>query len=159
MPAPARPVRPDAGSSNGSSGSNGGSSSAPTGSATSPSPGGSSTGASENDPHLTIVQTSTITGIAPGLEPAQITGRVTNDGAASTYVTTVTVRVAGITVARPGTCDATDFDLLDGTMPVGRTLAPGESADFTGARISFHDKVTNQDACQAAVVNLGYASS
>jgi len=44
-------------------------------------------------------------------------------------------------------------------MPVGVTIAPGASADFTGASISFNDKSVNQDACQSATVELHYLSS
>jgi len=44
-------------------------------------------------------------------------------------------------------------------MPVGQVLAPGDSADFAGARIGFNTKAVNQDACKNALVSLRYVSS
>jgi hypothetical protein len=110
---------------------------------------------------FTIVQTSTMTGLAPGVIPAAITGTITNRGATSTVVTSVTVHIAAVTeaVAAAGTCDASDYILLNADMPVGQTLAPGESADFAGAQIGFNDKTVNQDACRRAFVSLSYVSS
>jgi hypothetical protein len=114
------------------------------------------------DDGLTIVQTSTMTGLAPGVAPAAITGTITNRAATSTVVTAVTVDIAGVTkavAASAGTCDASDYILLGANMPVGQTLAPGESANFAGAQIGFNDKTVNQDACRRAVVSLSYVSS
>lgn len=108
---------------------------------------------------LTIIQTSTMAGLAPGVAPAVISGTITNRGSASTYVAAVTVTITGVTAATVGTCDTSDYLLLDKAMPVGRTLRPGESANFTGARIGFYDKAVNQDACQRAVIHLRYVSS
>ncbi len=108
---------------------------------------------------LTIVQTSTMTGLAPGIAPADITGRITNHGTRNTFVAAVTVSISGVTGPAAGTCDASDYVLLDTVMPVGRTLAPGGSADFAGARIGFYNKTINQDACQHAVIELRYVSS
>lgn len=103
-----------------------------------------------------------MTGMAPGIAPVAITGIVTNDGTGSTFVAAVTVSIASVTknpAAGPGTCDASDYVLLGVAMPVGLTLAQGESADFTGAQIGFNDTTTNQDACRGSVVNLHYVSS
>jgi hypothetical protein len=114
------------------------------------------------DDGVTIVQTSTMTGLAPGVAPVAITGTITNRAATSTVVTAVTVDIAAVTkavAATGGTCDASDYILLGATMPVGQTLAVGESANFAGAQIGFNDKTVNQDACRRAVVNLSYVSS
>ncbi len=111
---------------------------------------------------LTIVQTSTITGLAPGVAPAAITGTVTNRGTTSTLVTAVTVSIAAVTEAvsvTAGVCDASDYVLSSRAMPVGRILSPAESIDFGGAQIAFSEKPINQDACQRAVISLRYVSS
>lgn len=111
---------------------------------------------------LTIRQTSTMTGLGPGVAPAAITGVVVNHGNDSTYVTSVTVSMVSVTktlIHAPGTCDTGDYLLTDVTMPVDQMLEPGQSADFGGARISFRDKSTNQDACQGATIGLRYVSS
>jgi hypothetical protein len=111
---------------------------------------------------LRIVQTSTMTGLAPGVAPVAITGTITNISPDSTLVTAVTVSIAAVTAAAAaaaGTCDASDYVLLAVDMPVGQTLAPGESANFAGARIGFNDKSVNQDACKSALVSLSYVRS
>jgi hypothetical protein len=112
---------------------------------------------------LTITQASTITGLAPDIAPAMITGVVVNSGGDSTFVTSVTVSIATVTLratAVAGVCDASDYVLVDPTMPVGVLVAPGGFTTFAGAKIGFNDKAaSNQDACQGAVVGLSYVSA
>ncbi len=115
------------------------------------------------DNSLTVTQTSTMAGLAPGVAPVPITGRVVNNGPDSTYIDAVTVEITSVTTA-PGTpaaaCDASDYLLLDTTMPVGRTLGPdGGAAPFSGASIGFANKAINQDACQRATVRLRYTAN
>jgi hypothetical protein len=114
------------------------------------------------DNFLTVVQTSVMDGMAPGVVPVAITGIVSNNGTDSTYLTAVDVAITGVVLAAgsaPGTCDASDYVLLDARMPVGRTLEPGASTGFAGASIGFSDKVVNQDACQSATVQLRYIAN
>jgi hypothetical protein len=112
------------------------------------------------DNSLTITQTSTMTGMAPGVAPRLITGVVVNNGPDDTFITVVRVGISSVVKAagaRPGGCDATDYVLLDTRMRVGKMLAPsGGSATFGGARIGFTNKLTNQDACKGASVTLLY---
>lgn len=115
------------------------------------------------DNALTVTQTSTMEGLAPGIAPLPITGRVVNNGPDSTYIDAVTVEITSVSTA-PGTpaaaCDASDYRLLDTTMAVERTLGPdGGSAAFSGASIGFADKPINQDACQRATVHLRYTAN
>ncbi len=110
---------------------------------------------------LTVTQTSTLVGLAPGLPPVGITGLVVNNSLDSTYITAVEVEIVSISArsgSRPGTCDTSDYFLLDTRMLVERTLDPGGSAPFTGAAIGFSDKAVNQDACQHAVIHLLYTA-
>jgi hypothetical protein len=114
------------------------------------------------DAKLTIVQTSTMTGLAPGIAPAAITGTITNHGSEAVHVTEVTVSIAGVVTApgaAAGPCDATDYLLLDPRMPVGRTVPPGGVEPFSGAAIGFNNTSANQDACKSARVDLRYLSS
>ena len=114
------------------------------------------------DTSLRIVQTSTMTGLAPGVAPVLITGVIVNDGDVDIYVAAVTVKIESVTAdlrAAAGTCDVTDYLLLDAVMPVDKSVAPGESLPFHGAAIGFRDKATNQDACQHAGLMLSYVSS
>jgi LPXTG-motif cell wall-anchored protein len=111
---------------------------------------------------LTIVQTSTMNGIAPGVAPAAITGRVLNNGFDSTFIVAITVNVVSVEKgAGPavGPCDASDYVLLDVRMPVGRMLGPREATTFGGASIGFNDKSTNQDACKGATIHLRYVTA
>jgi LPXTG-motif cell wall-anchored protein len=115
------------------------------------------------DNSLTVVQTSTMAGLAPGIAPVPITGRVVNNGPDSTHIDVVTVEITSVSTA-PGTpaadCDASDYVLLDTTMAVDRTLGPdGGSAAFSGASIGFANKPVNQDACQRATVHLLYTAN
>ncbi|WP_156755229.1 hypothetical protein [Actinokineospora pegani] len=111
---------------------------------------------------LRIEQTSVNENLRPGAAPQLISGRVTNDAPESTRVAAITVGIAGVTKARgavAGECDASDYRLTETRMPVARLLGPGESAVFSGARISFVNKDQLQDACQGAEVLLRYRSS
>lgn len=112
------------------------------------------------DNSLTITQTSVMDNLAPGVEPAEIAGLVVNNGPDSTFITAITVEITAVTKragAVDGTCDASDYVLLDTRMPVGRTLAAnGGSTDFSGAVIGFNNKSSNQDACQGATIALRY---
>lgn len=111
------------------------------------------------DEKVRAVQISTINGVAPGADPAPITGTVTNNSTETRYITAVTVSVSSVAKApgsAQGTCDTSDYILTNVRMPVGRTLAPGETTEFTGAKIGFNNKSVNQDACKRATVNLRY---
>jgi hypothetical protein len=111
---------------------------------------------------LTIVQTSTNIGLAPAVQPAGITGRVTNRSNADVYVDSITVGIAAIVKtpdAIAGDCTVSDYTLTTPTMNVGRTLHPSESANFGGAAIGFRSTATNQDPCQGALVRLRFTSS
>lgn len=114
------------------------------------------------DNDLTITQVSTLTGLAPGVPPAPITGVIVNRGAESPIITAVTVSIASVTKAPDavtGPCGPSDYILSNVRMPIGRALPSGGSAQFSGASIQFNDKSTNQDACQGARIKLTYVSS
>ena len=114
---------------------------------------------SEADPSVRVVQTSTMDGLAPGIAPVPITGLVTNTGSATVTVVAVHVTIESVSAdpaSVAGTCDATDYVLLDPHMTVDRTVAPGRSTAFAGASIGFSNKSTLQDACQNATVHLLY---
>jgi hypothetical protein len=110
---------------------------------------------------LTITQTSTIKGLAPGAPPVPITGVVANHGSDSAYITAVTVRIESVVKAPnsvSGRCDASDYVLLAPRMPLNRSIDSRSAEDFAGASIGFRNKSTIQDACQRATVKLRYRS-
>jgi hypothetical protein len=108
---------------------------------------------------LTVVQTSTMQGLAPGVDPVAIAGVVVNNGADRTRIAAVDVEITSVTTSRDssiGVCDTSDYRIVQPRMTVARALEPGGSATFTGAFIGFNDKPSIQDACQHAVVHLLY---
>jgi hypothetical protein len=110
---------------------------------------------------LRIVQTSTMSGLAPGRAPDAITGLVTNNGTEETRIVAILVSIASVTTApgaAAGTCDASDFTLLDPLMLIGVTLPPGGSTTFGGASIGFRNGPMVQNACKGATVGLAYAT-
>ena len=114
------------------------------------------------DNSLTITQTSVMDGLAPGIGPVPITGLVRNDGADSTYISAVQVKIVGVVTAAgspEGSCDVSDFVLLDAVMPVGRTLPPQGATTFAGASIGMRSKSVNQDTCKAATIKLLYTAN
>jgi hypothetical protein len=128
--------------------------------------GSGSASASTTSP-VTVVQTSTITTLAPGVTPVALAGKFTNPNSGPVYVATVTASIASVTKAigaPAGTCDATDFAITYTTgtsMPVNAEIAVGTNqGTWAGAQIAFNDKTsTNQDACKLATVTLAYTAA
>jgi hypothetical protein len=111
---------------------------------------------------LRIDQTSVVVELRPGQAPSPIEGMVTNRKDEPLYVTAVVVSIVGVTLspdAAPGSCDASDYVLLDPEMPVNEMVEPHESVAFSGASIGFLDQPWNQDACQGATVHLAYVTT
>jgi hypothetical protein len=108
---------------------------------------------------FSITQTSTIADLAPGVAAATITGTSTNNGDDSVFLRRVEVRITSVTKAphaAAGSCDASDYVVLNPQMPVNQRVPPQGSVKFTGATIGFNDRSTNQDACKGATVRLTY---
>jgi hypothetical protein len=113
---------------------------------------------------LVVNQTSTLSGLAPGVAPKAIAGNFDNPNDAPTYVNAVTVGIASVTKdagAPAGTCDSTDYTLANATMTVNSAVAAGTGKGaFSGATIQFNSKAgVNQDACKGATVSLAYTIS
>ena len=106
--------------------------------------------------NLAIVQTSTISNLAPNLPAQAIAGTVTNKAENNAYVASVTVSVVGTDKAG---CDASDYTVSNPTMTVAKDLASGGSFDFSGASIAFNNKAENQDDCKGATVELEYVAA
>lgn len=120
---------------------------------------GSGAGAAGTGTNASIVvnQTSTVTGLAPGLPAQSLAGNFDNPNASPVYVAAVTAVVTGTDKAG---CGATDYTIA-GTAPVNAEVASGTGVGaWTGLTIQFNNKVgTNQDVCKNAVVALAYTSS
>jgi len=125
---------------------------------------GTGTATTGNTSAITVNQTSTITGLAPGSAAQTLSGTFNNSNSGPVYVTSVTAAISSVTKATgaaTGTCDATDYTLSGATMPVGAQVPAGSSqGTWTGATIAFNNKTsTNQDACKGATVNFSYTSN
>lgn len=110
------------------------------------------------DGSLTVTQTSTMAGLAPGIAPVAITGVVKNVSTDETFIAAVDVQIMSVVPAATATgpCSADDYTLLATRMPVGTMLQGGASVPFEGASIGFRSTATNQDACQGATIRLLY---
>lgn len=104
---------------------------------------------------LTLTQTSVMSGLAPGVPAAAITGSLRNNSEDSTWIEAVVVTVAS---ANPGARSARR-DLRGARLRPARPadagrplLGPGGTTGFAGAPIGFNTTSTNQDACQGATV-------
>jgi hypothetical protein len=107
----------------------------------------------------TVVQTSTITGLAPGVPAITISGMSTNNGHDNIFVRMVIVSVESVAKAphaTAGSCNASNYVVLNSQMSVNRIMPPRGSVHFTGATIGFNNRATNQDACKGATVRLIY---
>ena len=118
---------------------------------------GSGTAATGSNVAITVVQTSTVSGLAPGLPAQDLAGTFDNGNSSPVFVHSVTVAVTGTNQAG---CDASDYTITHPVMLVDAEVAAGNAkGSWSGASIAFNDKLTtNQDACKGATVNLSYTS-
>lgn len=110
--------------------------------------------------NVTVVQTTVLTAMFPGDTVQTISGNFNNPNSGPVYITTVTASITSVTKAGgapAGTCDPSDFTLAGNVMTVNASIPAGVGGAWTGATIHFNNKVTIQDACKGATVNLGYA--
>jgi len=120
---------------------------------------GSGTGSAStgNIAQITVNQTSTITGLAPGLAAQTLSGNFDNPNDGPVYVTSVTATVTGTDKAG---CTASDYTIA-GSAAVNAQVAAGNAQGaWSGLTIQFNNKPTvNQDACKGATVNIAYTSN
>ena len=126
--------------------------------------GGSGTGSASTGSvsALTVVQTSSITGLAPGLPAQTLSGTFQNPNSGPVHVTSVSVSVASVVkaVGAPaGTCDATDYVITGSPLAINAEVLADDSSTWSGPQIAFVNKATNQDGCKGATVNLAYSAS
>jgi hypothetical protein len=121
---------------------------------------GSGTAGTGTTVPLTVNQTSTIIGVAPGVAALTLAGTFDNSNEGPVYVTSVTASITSVTLApdaAAGTCTAADYTLSSPVMTVGANVAAGSGVGtWTGATIVFNTTAANQDACKGATVNFGY---
>jgi hypothetical protein len=126
--------------------------------------GGSGTGsASTGDVSaLTVVQTSTVSGLAPGLPAQTLSGTFLNPNSGPVYVSSVSVSISSVVkaVGAPsGTCDATDYVITGSPVAINAEVLANDTSAWSGPQIAFVNKASNQDGCKGATVNLAYSAS
>ncbi|HEX4444709.1 MAG TPA: hypothetical protein VHZ81_14155 [Galbitalea sp.] len=124
--------------------------------------GGSGTGSATTGTSagISAIQTTTVSNLAPGSAAQPLSGNFTNTNSGPVYVTSVVASITSVTKAgSPVTgCDATDYTLTSPTMSVAAEIPAGSAqGNWSGATLAFNNKITNQDACKGATVNLSYA--
>lgn len=117
---------------------------------------GSSTATTGNVVAVTVNQTSTVVGLAPGLAAQPLSGTFINPNSGPVYVAAVTATVSG--TDKSG-CTAADYTIA-GTATVGAQVASGTSVgSWSGLTIQFKNTGMNQDACKDAVVTIAYTAN
>jgi hypothetical protein len=110
---------------------------------------------------ITVVQTSSVTGLYPGGPTQALSGNFNNPNASKVYVASVTAALGSITgsVGTPA-CTIADYQLNSATATVNAEVDPGTAKGaWTGPTIQMLNTATNQDACKNATVNLTYTSN
>jgi hypothetical protein len=120
------------------------------------------TGAAGGSQALTVRQTSTVTGLAPGSGAQRLSGNFDNHNAGPAYVTAVSAAVAEVNDAsgqQISGCTADDFRIA-GTGAVKAPIPAGDGRGSWGdLTIEFNSTGANQDACKQAHVVIGYTVS
>lgn len=116
--------------------------------------GSASTGTTSS---ITVNQTSTVSGLAPGLAAQALSGNFDNPNSGPVYVASVTAVVSS--TDKVG-CGATDYTIA-GTATVAASVAAGTAVgSWSGLTIQFNNKAgTNQDACKGAAVTITYTAN
>ena len=107
---------------------------------------------------VTVNQTSTVSGLAPGLTAQALSGNFDNPNDGPVYVTSVSAAVTGTDKAG---CTASDYTIAGSPATVGVQIASGSGVgSWSGITIAFNNKPsTNQDACKGATVTIAYTSN
>jgi len=126
--------------------------------------GGSGTGSAStgNVSGITVVQTSVVTGLAPGLPAQTLSGTFLNPNSGPVYVSSVSVSISSVVKAGgapAGTCDATDYVITGSPLTINAQVLADDSTTWSGPQIAFVNKASSQDACKGATVNLAYTAS
>lgn len=112
---------------------------------------------------LTVHQTSTITGLAPGGPERALSGNFDNPNTSPIHVASVTASISAVTDADGDPivgCSTSDYEILDEVATVGSQIPSGDGVgSWSGPRIRMVNTTTNQDACKSAHVVIAYAAS
>lgn len=117
---------------------------------------GSGTAGTGTTANLTITQTSTVAGLAPGAPAQPLSGTITNPNDGTVHVASVTAALSS--TGLPAGCTTADYQINDAVSTVDADVASGASANWSGPSIQMVNSATNQDACKTATVTITYTS-
>ena len=112
---------------------------------------------------VTVHQTSTVSGLAPGSGTQALSGNFTNPNDGPVYITAVSAEITAVndtTGAALAGCTAADYTIA-GTGAVGAEVPSGANVGSWGnLTIAFaNDTTRNQDACKNAQLVISYTAS
>ena len=126
---------------------------------------GSGTGAASTGTvvALTVNQTGTITGLAPGGPERELSGNFDNPNTSPVQIASVTATITAVTDIDGDPivgCSTSDYEILDEVATVGAQVPAGDGVgSWSGPSIRMVNTTTNQDACKSAIVVIAYAAS
>ena len=126
--------------------------------------GGSGTGSASTGSvsALTVVQTSVVSGLAPGTPAQTLSGTFNNPNTGPVYVSSVSVSISSVVkaVGAPaGPCTAADYVITGSPVAIGAEVLANDTSTWSGPQIAFVNSASNQDGCKGATVNLAYTAS
>ncbi|HVW81274.1 MAG TPA: hypothetical protein VHB69_10095 [Mycobacteriales bacterium] len=115
---------------------------------------GSGTAATGSVQNVSVVQTSTSSGLYPG-GSVQLSGNFNNTNTGKVYVGTVTATIGTL----PQGCVAGDFS-ISGTGAVNAEIPSGTGVgSWSGITLTMNDTAANQDACKSQTIPVTYSVS
>ncbi len=121
---------------------------------------GSGTGEAStgNVTSITVNQSGSVSGLAPGLPAQALSGTFDNPNGGPVFVASVSAVVSG--TDKSG-CTASDYTISGSPATVATQVASGSGVGaWSGISIAFNNKAgTNQDACKGATVSIAYTSN
>lgn len=125
---------------------------------------GTGSGAAGTTQTLTVLQTTSVTGLYPGGPSVALSGNFYNPNPGPAHVTTVTagtITATKATDAPAGSCAGSDFQII-GTGTVADSSVPSSATatdyqgSWSGLSISMVNASTNQDGCKGATLSIAY---
>ena len=117
---------------------------------------GSGSAAAGSTSPVTVVQTSTVTGLYPGGPAQALSGTFNNPNPGKVFISTVKVTKVETSDAN---CLAADFT-IGGAANVNAEIAAGTGVGaWNGLTIKLENTGVSQDACKNATVTLTYAAA
>ncbi len=116
--------------------------------------GGTGSAGVGTDTPITVVQTSTISGLGPGSPAQALSGTFTNP---NDYPVSISGLTAAVTATDKNGCSATDF-VIGGTanLPTNGVIAVDDTSAWSGLNVSMTNTAANQNACKNAVLTITY---